>query len=96
MSSRLDEILAKLDHGTKSASILEMAANDNLPTKLDYSGIVSLEPPMTLPSSVPPMSDDSLRSWIATLDYDSWKDYQNGLDSFLGSPLDNLPFDIPE
>ena len=96
LSSRLDEILAKLDHGTKSASILEMAANDNLPTKLDYSGIVSLEPPMTLPSSVPPMSDDSLRSWIATLDYDSWKDYQNGLDSFLGSPLDNLPFDIPE
>ena len=95
LSFQLDEILAKLGQGSSNASILDMSVADAAPSTINFSTWSSPEP-TTLTSRMSPTADDSLRSWIATLDYDMWKDYQNGLDSFLGNPLEDFPLDVTQ
>ena len=95
LSSRLDEILAKLSHEPKSTDLGRAAVISSLPSLTTFSERVSPEP-STLPSRMSPIADDSLRSWIANMDYDAWKDYQNGIDSFLGNPFDDVAFDVSQ
>lgn len=95
LSSRLDDIIAKLGQEPKSANLGKAALTASVPSLTTFTSRVSPEP-SALTSRVSPNADDSLRSWIATLDYDVWKDYQDGLDSFLGNPFDDLSFDFSQ
>ena len=88
LSSRLDEVLVKLGQGPRDVSARDLIATD----EVNDSTWVSAGPT----GLMSPLDDDSLRSWIATLDYDEWTDYQNGLDGFLGSPLEDFPFHVPQ
>lgn len=95
LSSRLEEILAKLSQEPKSANLQKGVPTDSVPSLTTFSSRVSPEPSAFM-SRVSPVADDSLRSWISTLDYDVWKDYQDGLDSFLGNPFDDVSFDFSQ
>ena len=91
LSSRLDEVLAKFGQGSSNADTRSKAVTEGGPSTFSLSSSHSPEP-MTLTSMSP--VDDNLRSWITTLDYDVWKDYQEGLDNFLGNPLEDFPLDL--
>ena len=89
LSSRLDDILERLSQEPKSANLGKATLTESVPSLTTAS---SRETPELsgLASRVSPIADDSFRSWISTLDYDMSKDYQDGLDSFLGNPFDDI------
>ena len=95
LSSRLDDILERLSQEPKSANLGKATLTDSVPSLTTASSRVTPEL-SGLASRVSPIADDSLRSWISTLDYDVWKDYQDGLDSFLGNPFDDISFDFSQ
>ena len=98
LSSRLDEILAKLGEvskGSKNINIFGTAVADGVSSMVDSSALVSPKPTVIVPA-ISPVADDSLRSWLATLNHDEWTDYQNGLDGFLGDVPEFNPLDIPQ
>ena len=99
LSSRLDETLAISGQWSYTTNRGLPDVDEGL-TANNVSNEMSPDPtPLTAtrtPNQIIALDDESLHSWITTLDSDMWKEYQNGLDSFLGSPLEDFAFDTPQ
>ena len=99
LSSRLDEILARLGEGprgSKNNNVHSMAVVDGVSSMMNSSILPSPKPTTSMPL-ISLIADDNLHSWLTTLNSDEWTEYQNGLDGLLGDSFDEfIPLDIPQ
>lgn len=108
LKSRLDQILGKLEEGARqrNGSIMTIStistqqspAISSDPVLTDNetqssSGDVIAEALELGWDTTIPFPDNSLCSWVDTLDYKTWQGYQTGLEDFLVSPTDGFPLD---